>query len=110
LHYPSTNLNVLYFRWEGAVGLAIVVAGGTAKNISPPRIYSIWQFHRLEANRPVPNDEMQRLENNANVASTRLKVAPLGAERDACMQALSVHNLALRVAKYQSANFKAAFG
>jgi len=53
---------------------------------------------------------MQRLENNANVASTRLKVAPLGAERDACMQALSVHNLALRVAKYQSANFKAAFG
>ena len=103
-------LNCLFGKWEIHVGQAIVVAGGTAKNLSPPRIYSIWQFHRLEANRPVPNGEMQTLENNANVASTRLKVAPLGAERDACMQALSVHNLALRVAKYQSANFKAAFG
>ena len=41
------------------------------------------------------------------MASTRLKVASVGAERKACMQALSVHNLALRIAKDQSANFKA---
>ena len=97
LHHPSTSLNFLHFRWEGAVGQAIVVSGGSPDHFDPERVNECYEFAKLEANRPISKDDFRRLANNVEISTTRLKGASQ-AEKGIYAQQLAEANLILRQA------------